>query len=114
MAEAFFTHLARGKAVAQSAGTKPASEVNPTVIRAMLEVGIDIRGKKPKPLAFEMLEDSDRVVTMGCGAEDVCPASFVPAEDWKIEDPNGQPIEKVREIRDEIRRRVETLVRELT
>jgi arsenate reductase len=112
MAEAFFNHLAGGKVVARSAGTSPASVVNPIVIQAMLEVGIDIRGQKPRALDFKMIEASDRVVTMGCGAEGVCPASFVPTEDWKIPDPKGQPIEKVREIRDEIRRRVEALIKE--
>ncbi len=113
MAEAFFNHLAHGKAIARSAGTSPASEVSPTVIQTMLEVGIDLRDKKPKALTFEMLEASDRVITMGCGAEGVCPASFVPTEDWKIPDPKGQPVEKVREIRDEIRSRVEALIKEL-
>jgi arsenate reductase len=114
MAEAFFNHLAGGKAVAESAGTQPAPEVNATVVQAMLEVGIDIRKHSPRRLEFEMLEGADRVITMGCGAEGVCPASFVPAEDWQIPDPKGQPIETVRDIRDGIRRRVAALIKKLS
>lgn len=113
MAEAFFNSLAKGKALATSAGTKPSSEVSPVVIAAMLEVGIDIRQQKPKPLTPEMLESADRVITMGCGVEEVCPASFVPTEDWALEDPKGKPVEKVRQIRDEIKAKVEALLREL-
>jgi len=113
MAEAFFNHLAHGKAVAVSAGTKPAREINPAVAQVMLETGVDIRSHKPKPLTLEMLEGASRVVTMGCGAEGVCPASFIPTEDWQILDPKGKPVETVREIRDEIRRRVEALIKEL-
>jgi len=106
MAEAFFNHLADGKAKAISAGTKPASAVDPQTIEVMREVGIDISGNKPKALTMEMLEQADRVVTMGCGVEGVCPASFVETEDWQMEDPKGKPIEDVRRIRDEIRARV--------
>ena len=79
----------------------------------MREVGIDISRQKPKLLTLEMLEDVDRVITMGCGAEGVCPASFVPTEDWQLEDPEGKPIEQVRQIRDEVKARVEKLIKEL-
>jgi arsenate reductase len=72
----------------------------------MHEVGVDISAAKPKALTMEMLEQADRVVTMGCGVEGVCPASFVETEDWQLEDPKGKPIEEVRRIRDEIRARV--------
>ncbi len=113
IAEAFFNHMASGKAVAISAGTQPATEVNPTVAQAMLELGIDIRDKKPRMLTLEMLKDVDRAITMGCSVEETCPATFVPTEDWELEDPAGKPIEKVRQIRDEIRARVEKLVREM-
>ena len=106
MAEAFFNHMAGGKARAISAGTKPASAVDPRTIEVMREVGIDISGAKPKALTMEMLDQADRVVTMGCGAEGVCPASFVETEDWQLEDPKGKPIEEVRRIRDEIMARV--------
>lgn len=113
MAEAFFNHLAKGMAVATSAGTKPTAHVDRTVAEAMLEVGLDIRQQRPKPLTLEMVENSDRVITMGCGVEEVCPASFVPTEDWTLEDPEGKPMEKVREIRDEIKARVEKLLSEI-
>ncbi|MEW6033886.1 MAG: arsenate reductase ArsC [Chloroflexota bacterium] len=106
MAEAFFNHLARGKARALSAGTNPAGSVSSTVVQVMREVGIDLSDKRPKALTQEMLEQADRVVTMGCGVEGVCPASFVETEDWGLEDPKDKPIEKVREIRDEIRAKV--------
>lgn len=113
MAEAFFNQLAKGEAVATSAGTRPAAHVDRNVADAMCEVGIDIRQQRPKPLTFEMLESADRVITMGCGVEEVCPASFIPTEDWTLEDPEGKPIEKVRQIRDQIRVKVEVLVKEL-
>ncbi len=110
MAEAFFNHLANGKARAISAGTKPASAVDPKTIEVMREVGIDISAARPKALTMEMLDQADRVVTMGCGVEGVCPASFVETEDWQLEDPKGKPIEEVRRIRDEIRARVQKLL----
>ena len=106
MAEAFFNQLATGKAQALSAGTEPGEHVHPGVVQAMKEVGIDISGNKPKLLTQELLTKADRVVTMGCMDEDVCPASFVQTEDWALEDPKGEPLEKVREIRDEIKARV--------
>jgi arsenate reductase len=113
MAEAFFNQIAKGRAEAMSAGTEPAEKVNPMVVEAMREVGVDIGRRKPKTLTFEMLEKADRVVTMGCSVDKACPASFVPTEDWELEDPEGRPIEQVRRIRDEIKARVETLVGEL-
>jgi arsenate reductase len=99
MAEAFFNHLSGGKAQASSAGTNPAGSVDPTVIQLMQEVGIDIIKRRPKKLTLEMLDEADRVVTMGCGVEQSCPATFTETEDWGLEDPRGQPVEKVREIR---------------
>ena len=113
IAEAFFNHLAGEKASASSAGTQPATEINPTVVQVMREAGLDISHKIPKLMTFEMMENADRVITMGCGAEKVCPASFVPAQDWQLEDPEGKSIEKVRQIRDDIRNRVAALIREL-
>ena len=112
MAEGFFNHLAKGKAIATSAGTKPGSELSPLAIQAMKEAGIDISQQNPKKLTPEMLESADRVITMGCGVEESCPGAFVPTEDWALEDPKGKPIEKVREIRDEIKVRVEKLIKE--
>lgn len=113
MAEAFFNGIAGGKAVASSAGTQPATQINSTVVAAMREIGIEIGGQKPKLVTSEMVEGTDRVITMGCSVEKACPASFVPTEDWKLEDPEGKPIEKVRHIRDEVKARVERLAREL-
>ncbi len=113
MAKAFFNQMAKGRAQGFSAGTQPAVKVNPIVIEAMREVGIDISRRKPKMLTLKMLEDTERVITMGCGVEGVCPASFVPTADWQLEDPEGKPIEQVRQIRDEVKARVEGLVKEL-
>ena len=106
MAEAFFNQAAGGKARAISAGTRPAEAIDPIAVQAMQEIGIDISGNKPKALTMEMLEQADRVITMGCGVEGVCPASFVETEDWQLEDPKGKPIEEVRRIRDDIRTRI--------
>ncbi len=115
MAEAFFNQLTGGKAEALSAGTKPADDVNPVVVEAMKEIGIDISRNKPKALTFEMAENAEKMITMGCGADaaEVCPASFIETEDWKLDDPHEQPIGKVREIRDEVKDRVIELIREL-
>jgi arsenate reductase len=113
MAQAFFNQMAKGKAQGLSAGTQPSKKVNPTVVKAMREVGIDISRRKPKMLTLEMLEDADRVITMGCSVEKACPASFVPTEDWQLDDPEGKPIEQVRRIRDEVKARVERLAKEL-
>ncbi|MBI2857596.1 MAG: arsenate reductase ArsC [Chloroflexi bacterium] len=114
MAEAFFNHLARGKARATSAGTEPGQHVQPEVVQAMKEVGIDISRNQPKALNEELLQQADRVVTMGCMAEGVCPASFVETEDWELEDPKDKPLEKVRQIRDEVKARVTKLLLELS
>ena len=114
MAEAFFNHHASGRAQAISAGIHFASRINPTVIEAMKEVGIDISAQRPKVMTLEMLGSADKVISMGCGAEAVCPASYVPTEDWELEDPEGKPIEKVRAIRDEIETRVKRLIEEIS
>lgn len=111
MAEAFFNQLAQGKAKARSAGANPASEVSLTVIQAMKEVGIDISRNRTKKLTVDMIEQADKVITMGCSTENVCPATFVETEDWELEDPKGQSIEKVREIRDQIKAKVEKLLK---
>lgn len=113
MAEALFNQMAKGKAKGFSAGTQPAGKVNPVVVEAMREVGIDISRQKPKLLTIEMLECVDRVITMGCGTEAVCPASFVPTEDWQLDDAEGKPMEQVRQIRDEVKTRVEGLIKDL-
>jgi len=109
MAEAFFKEYASRRHRGISAGSQPAEEVNPEAVRAMAEVGIDISGAKPKRLTADLVEEADIVVTMGCG-EEVCP--IVPKEviEWDLEDPSGKPIERVREIRDHIRDKVQQLV----
>ncbi|MEE8470395.1 MAG: arsenate reductase ArsC [Dehalococcoidia bacterium] len=112
MAEAFFNSLAGGAATAVSAGTDPAEAVDPAVVEAMREVGVDISGNRPKALTIEMVEGADRVVTMGCEVDDVCPAALVETEDWGLEDPGGKPPDRVREIRDEIRARVFRMLNE--
>ena len=110
-AEAFFNQKAQGKAVAISAGTQPANQVNARVVAAMREVGIDIADNKPKMLTAEILNGADRAITMGCNVAEACPATFVPTEDWGLDDPEGEPIEKVRQIRDEIEAKVDDLVK---
>lgn len=115
MAEAFFNQMAKGNAQAYSAGTQQADTVNPVVVEAMREVGIDISGNKPKALTMDMVDKADRMITMGCGAEaeTVCPASFIETEDWALEDPQGKSLKQVRKIRDEIKTRVVKLLKEI-
>jgi len=115
MAEAFFNKLACGKAQAISAGTQPADEVNPVVVEAMREAGINIAGNKPRMLNMNMVEKADRMITMGCGAETeaICPARFIETDDWALEDPKGKSLEQVRKIREQIKERVGMLVKEI-
>ncbi|MCY1158054.1 MAG: hypothetical protein MOP51_1076 [Citricoccus sp.] len=112
MAAAFLAYLSDGRIEVRSAGSAPAESVNPAAVEAMAEVGIDISAAAPKILTPEAVQNSDVVVTMGCG--DACP--FYPGtryEDWELEDPAGKGVEAVRPIRDEIRGRVEALIAEL-
>jgi protein-tyrosine-phosphatase len=114
MAEAIFNKLKPSGFQAVSAGTRPASEVNPLVIQALGEIGIDASNNRPKPISPGMIADAERIIAMGCEAADFCPARFLPkVEDWKIEDPMGKSIDGIRLIRDAIRERVETLLQEL-
>jgi len=113
MAEAFFNLYAAGKAQAFSAGTRPASHTDRNLVEAMKEVGMDIRMQRPKMLTADMIKDADRVINMGCEVESVCPTALVPMEDWQLEDPEGKPIEKVRQIRGEIEAKVKSLIDEL-
>ncbi len=114
MAEAFAQRLGRGRVVAESAGTEPGGALNPAAVAAMEEIGFDMSSHHPKMLTEEMIASADRIITMGCGVDaDACPATFVPSEDWGLDDPKDQPMEKVREIRDEIKARVEKLLREI-
>ena len=112
MAAGFMTHLGQGRVEVLSAGSAPKDSINPVAVEAMAEVGIDISQNSPKVLTPEAVQQSDAVVTMGCG--DACP--YYPGkryEDWVLEDPAGQGIESVRVIRDDIKLRVETLLAEL-
>ncbi len=112
MASGYLRHLAGDRIEVLSAGSAPAASINPTAVAAMAEEGIDISAEQPKILTTDAVKASDVVVTMGCG--DTCP--YYPGkryEDWVLDDPAGQGIEAVRPIRDEIRRRIETLISEL-
>jgi len=112
MAAGFLTHLAGDAVEVRSAGTQPADQVNPAVVEAMREVGVDLSAETPKVLTTDAVRESDYVITMGCGDE--CP--FFPGKtylDWTLDDPAGQGVEAVRPIRDEVRRRVEGLLGEL-
>ncbi|MFG2927144.1 arsenate reductase ArsC [Streptomyces achromogenes] len=112
MAAAFLTHLAGDRVQVRSAGSAPAGTVNPAVVEALAEVGIDISAEVPKVLTVEAVQASDVVITMGCG--DTCPV--FPGKrylDWRLPDPAGQGVDAVRPIRDEIERRVRALLDEI-
>jgi arsenate reductase (thioredoxin) len=112
MAAALLDHHANGKVVVRSAGSDPADRLNPAVVAAMAEVGLDLSREHPKPLTDQAVKAADVVITMGCG--DACPIH--PGrryEDWQLQDPAGQPVEVVRGIRDQIDGRVRQLLAEL-
>jgi protein-tyrosine-phosphatase len=112
MAAGLLSKLAEGRVHVQTAGSDPADEINPAVVEAMREVGVDLSEEFPKPLTDEFVKAADAVITMGCG--DACPV--YPGkryEDWELDDPAGKDVETVRVIRDEINRRVSILLDEL-
>ncbi|MHB1008458.1 MAG: arsenate reductase ArsC [Propionibacteriaceae bacterium] len=112
MAAALAEHLSARRVHVRSAGSTPANKINPVVVEALRERGIDLSVAYPKPLSDSVLRAADVIITMGCG--DSCP--YFPGkryEDWDVADPNGQPLEVVREIRDDIQARVATLLREV-
>ena len=112
MAAALLDHHANGRVRVRSAGSAPGDRLNPAVVTAMGEVGIDLSKEFPKPLTDEFVKAADAVITMGCG--DACP--IYPGkryEDWELQDPAGQPVEVVRRIRDDIDARVRRLLAEL-
>jgi arsenate reductase len=112
MGAAFLTHLAGDRVEVRSAGSAPADAVNPAVVEAMKEVGIDISAETPKVLSVEAVRSSDVVITMGCG--DACPV--FPGKrylDWQLDDPAGRGVEAVRPVRDAVERRVRGLLDEL-
>ncbi|MFG1911516.1 arsenate reductase ArsC [Kribbella sp. NPDC048928] len=111
MAAGWLRHLAGDSVEVRSARSEPKDEINPVAVEAMREVGIDITGNVPQKLEYDVVKGSDVIVTMGCG--DACPV--FPGkryEDWELTDPAGQPIEVVRQVRDEICDRVEKFVGE--
>jgi len=112
MAAGFLDALAGGRVRVLSAGSEPATALNPAVIEAMAEVGIDLSRERPKPLTDDSVRAADVVITMGCG--DACP--LYPGrryEDWELEDPDGKDLDTVRRIRDDIEGRVRSLVEEI-
>ncbi|MEI6867931.1 MAG: arsenate reductase ArsC [Actinomycetes bacterium] len=112
MAAGYMRALSEGKIDVLSAGSEPKDQINPVAIAVMAEEGIDIANNVPKILTTEAVQESDAVITMGCG--DVCPV--FPGkryEDWVLEDPAGQDLEKVREIRNQIKTKVQALIAEL-
>ncbi|WP_431219518.1 arsenate reductase ArsC [Leifsonia xyli] len=112
MAAGFMRELSGGRVEVLSAGSEPKDRINPVAIEAMAEVGIDIQGNTPKILTTEAVQESDVVITMGCG--DTCPV--FPGkryEDWDLTDPAGRPIDEVRPIRDDIKARVQALLEDL-
>jgi arsenate reductase (thioredoxin) len=112
MAAALLHHHAHGRVHVRSAGSEPADRVDPAVVEALAEVGLDVTQEFPKPLTDEAVRAADVVITMGCG--DACP--FYPGKrylDWELADPAGLPLDAVRPIRDEIDRRVQALLAEL-
>jgi len=112
MAAAWFAELAGDRASVFSGGSDPATEVNPSAVEAMAEVGIDIAGRRPARWTDEIVRDADIVVTMGCG--DVCPVfPGVRYVDWQLDDPAGRAVGGVRPIRDDIERRVRALLAQL-
>jgi arsenate reductase len=115
MAEGFFNkHAPRGYR-AISAGTKPAGKINPLAVQAMKEIGIDITGQKSKIITDDMIRNSVKAVNMGCMDRTECPLLFLNNPiDWAIADPKGKSMENVREIRDEIERRVKEFAKNLT
>jgi protein-tyrosine-phosphatase len=115
MAEGFFKKYAPEGFVPAIAGTKPISQTNPLAIRVMNEIGIDISKQKPKDLSEDMMRNSDKIINMGCMDNNFCPTLFIPKViDWGIEDPKGKQIEQVREIRDEIERRIKELATDIS
>ena len=109
MAEAFFNRYAHGEAMAESAGTEPGNAVNPTVVAAMKEQGFDFTDSLPRALTFEMTNSVHKTITMGC-MDNACPVVNGLKEDWALTDPKGKDLVTVRQIRDEIRQRVITLL----
>jgi len=114
MAESFMSRLSRDRGLSvriRSAGTRPTAKINPIAQKVMEEIGISMEGRRPKMISQDLVDMADIIITMGCTVDnDVCPSGFHVDEDWGLDDPAGQPIERVREIRDTIRSRVDNLL----
>lgn len=111
MAEGFARHCYEGKISVTSAGTQPAEKISSKAVEVMMEKGIDISGQAPKLLTMKMMDAADIVVSMGCGVEESCPAALRKSMiDWGLEDPYGQSLEKYRETRDIIEKKVKNLL----
>ena len=114
MAEGFARHYGKGKNTATSAGTQPADKISNKAVEVMKEKGIDISGRMPKLLTMKMMSAADLVISMGCGVEESCPASLRKNMiDWGLEDPYGQSLEKYRDIRDLIEKKVKELLNKI-
>ena len=115
MAEGFFRKYAPEGFEPMSAGTKPTSQINSLAIQVMNEIGIDISKRRSKDLTEDMMRNSDKIINMGCMDKNFCPTLFIPKViDWGIEDPKDKSIQRVREIRDEIERRIIELARDIS
>jgi arsenate reductase (thioredoxin) len=116
MAEALLNHLAQEVGAplrGLSAGTVGTGALNPLAVQALSEMGVSMEGQSPKLLTQAMADEADTIISMGCGVDaEACPAKFLLTEDWGLDDPAGQPIERVRDIRDQILERVRRLVEE--
>ena len=114
MAEAFFRKYMPKGFEAISAGTKPSTHVNPIVLQAMKEIGIDIENQMPKNISQQIIDESEKAINMGCIDKESCPALFMKnVLDWQIPDPKGKSIEEVRKIRDQIKTKVIILIKSL-
>ena len=114
MAQAFFRKYMPKGFEAISAGTKPSAHVNPIVLQAMKEIGIDIENQTPKHISQQIISESKKTINMGCMDKESCPALFVnDVLDWQIPDPKGKSIEEVRKIRDQIETKIITLIKSL-
>ena len=113
MAEAFAKKYWKDLFNFESAGTNPSDTVNPLVSKVMEEKGIDISNKIPRLLTQELYNKADRIITMGCSIEEVCPTDWHLTEDWKLDDPKGKSLDKIRVIRDEIERKIKGLFERL-
>lgn len=113
MAEAFLNQFGKKEVEATSAGTTPYAKINSLVAEVMLEKGIDLSHNKPKIITQNMVDEADRIITMGCSIDESCPAIFIPSEDWGLDDPQGKTIEKIRVIRDKIEEKTIQLLAKL-